>query len=312
MDRTVGFGPADRGSIPRRLVKFVGSDSMVESRNGEPTNDLQPTTNDLSNLSKHQIENLIRRLSKIKKKKYLRNNDRKYGNLNKGFTEAELKQFFKCCRNLRANLSFQLMANLGLRVGEVVRIKIEDLDFFKNKIKINTEKAGTVDFMHLHMGVRKLLHDWVQKFQEDIIKHNGFLLFPDSKSQSDNNHISPNWLRKEFRDVCFLAGLNENYGVSEESYESHRERKLYRLTTHSLRHYFITKVYKNSKNPLFTQRLGRHRDFKSTQTYININQEEIDNVIKKTFEEENIIVNESEVEEFITFFKMWKMMKGKD
>ena len=46
-------------------------------------------------------------------------------------------------------MAFSIMANLGLRVGEVVRIKIDDLDFVKNKIKIFTEKAHTVDFMHL-------------------------------------------------------------------------------------------------------------------------------------------------------------------
>ncbi len=267
----------------------------------------------IEDLSKHQLENLIKKLSKIKKKKYLRNKDTKYGNLNKGFTEGELRHFFNCCKNPKAHLAFQLMANLGLRVGEVVKIKIDDINFFKNKIKIDTEKANTVDFMHLHIQVRKLLHDWVQKFSDDIIKHNGYILFSDNQQHTNYNlpHISPDWLRKEFREICFLAGLNENYGESEETYENHRQRKLYRLTTHNLRHFFITKVYKKSKNPLFTQRLGRHKDFRSMQTYININQEDVDDVIKKTFEDEGIIIETNEMEEFLAFFKMWKSMKGK-
>jgi len=77
----------------------------------------------IENLSKHELENLIKRLSKIKKKKYLRSKDTKYGNLNKGFTEGELRHFFNCCKNPKGHLAYQLMANLGLRVGEVVRIK---------------------------------------------------------------------------------------------------------------------------------------------------------------------------------------------
>lgn len=322
MDRLLGFGELNKKLKDTGQSRFessqarkttvcsellvVGGERLVVGGSDQPKT--------IENLSKHELENLIKKLSKIKKKKYLRNKDTKYGNLNKGFTEGELKHFFNCCKNPKAHLAFQLMANLGLRVGEVVKIKIDDINFFKNKIKIDTEKANTVDFMHLHIQVRKLLHDWVQKFSDDIIKHSGYILFSDNQQHTNYHqpHISPNWLRKEFREICFLAGLNESYGVSEETYQGHRERKLYRLTTHSLRHFFITKVYKKSKNPLFTQRLGRHRDFKSTQTYININQDEIDDTIKKAFEEEGINIKEDEISEFITFFKMWKSVREKE
>jgi integrase len=295
-------------------MKVVGSESNVVSRDETAANDQLLATNFLETLPRHKIEALMKRLSKIKKKKYLRNHERKYGNLNKGFTEAELRHFFNYCKNPKAHLAFQLMANLGLRVGEVVKIKIDDINFFKNKIKIETEKAGTIDFMHLHIKVRKLLQDWVQKFQEDIINNDGYILFTNDqqKTNSHGRHISPHWLRREFRDICYLAGLNESYGVSEERYEGKRVRKLYRLTTHSLRHYFITRVYKNSKNPIFTQRLGRHKDFKSTETYIHTEQNEIDDTMRKAFEQEDIIVKNDEFEEFITFYKIWKSMKEKD
>lgn len=291
---------------------FDSSDSNVESRDTTGKNIEILNTDSLEDLPRHKIEALMKQLSNIKKKKFLRNNQRKYGNLNKGFTDAELRHFFNCCKNPKAHLAFQLMANLGLRVGEVVKIKIDDINFFKNKIKIETEKAETIDFMHLHIQVRKLLNDWVQKFQEEILKNDGYILFTNNqpKNYRSCKHISPHWLRREFRDICFLAGLNESYGVSEERYAGKKVRKLYRLTTHSLRHYFITRVYRNSKNPIFTQRLGRHKDFKSTETYIHTNQDEIDDTIKKAFENENIVIKDDEFEEFITFYKMWKSVKG--
>jgi integrase len=255
----------------------------------------------------------MKRLGEIRREKYIKNNVRKYGNLNKGFTEAELKHFFKCSKNLKAHLAFQLMANLGLRVGEVVKIKIDDINFFKNNIKIATEKSQTIDFLHLHKQVRLLLHLWVQKYPDEIMKNDGFILFTNEQKRSyrDSRHISPHWLRREFRDTCYLTGLNESYGTSEETYQGKRKRKLYRLTTHLLRHYFITRVYNSSKNPLFTQKLGRHRNFKSTQTYINVNQDEIDSTIKKAFENEGIEVDNGEMEEFTAFYKMWRGMKGK-
>ena len=113
-------------------------------------------------LSYHKLSGLIKKISKIKETKYKRSKETKYGNINRGFTEEELKKFFKCCKNEKAYLAFFLMANLGLRVGEVVKIKTEDIDFIKKKIRISTEKAHTGDFLYLHSRVQKLLLYWVQ------------------------------------------------------------------------------------------------------------------------------------------------------
>ena len=126
---------------------------MVESRK---TNDQTLTKNNyvsFDDLSQDKIKELIKRLSLIRKRKYTRCKERRYGNLNKGFTEGELQQFFKCCKNIRAYISFKIMALLGLRISECVNIKILDLDFQKNKIRINTEKAGTIDYLYLHNEV---------------------------------------------------------------------------------------------------------------------------------------------------------------
>jgi integrase len=101
--------------------------------------------------------------------------------------------------------------------------------------------------------------------------------------------MNPNWLRRKFRDTCELAGLNEWYAQAEDdpnpiSHCYHNRRKLYRLSTHSLRHYFITKVYKSSNNMKHTQKLARHIDIKSTQTYIYTSAEELEDTMKEVFE----------------------------
>lgn len=267
----------------------------------------------LEDLPQDKIKDLIKRLSLIRKRKYTRCKERRYGNLNKGFLESELQQFFKCCKNPRAYLAFKIMALLGLRITECVSIKILDLDFQKNKIRIDTEKAGTIDYLYLHNEVRKVLFEWCEKFQEEILAHDGFILFPDEKSGSNNNHISANWLRKEFREICLLANLNESYGMANNYIGNGKtkERRLFRLTTHSLRHYYISKIYKSCADPVKTQRLARHQSYKSTQTYIYMPQEAVDKTLKDVFDNQGIIVKDDEVNEFLEFYKMWKMMKGK-
>ncbi|MFA4887834.1 MAG: site-specific integrase [Candidatus Nanoarchaeia archaeon] len=268
----------------------------------------------LEDLSKGQIVNLITTLSKIRKRKYRQRKETKYGNINRGFTDKELKTFFQYCSNKKAYLAFFLMSHLGLRIGEVVKVRLDDIDFVKNKIRISTEKTHTGDFLYLHERVRKLLLVWVQNFQDPITNKKGFILFSSNKKEG-REYVSPHWLRKEFRNICKLADLNEFYDYADDKQgiivKMHgKSRKLYRLTTHSLRHYYITFVYKNCKNPVHTQKLARHRDFKSTQVYIHTSQEDLDGTMKKAFEQEGINAEEGEVEEFAKFWKMWRMMKN--
>jgi len=303
----------DPGSNPGGAINSVRGKSLVVSSFEQVVSGQSNPSISLEDLPQDKIKELIKKLSEIRKKKYRRCKEKRYGNLCRAFNEEELKNFFKGCRNPRAFLAFKLMAFLGLRVGEVAVINVKDIDFNKHKLRVNTEKAGTIDFLYIHSEVRKLLYSWVQKFQEDILKHDGFVLFPDPNGNSKNNHISPNWLRKEFRNVCFLTNLSENYGVANNYIKEGvlKERRLFRLTTHSLRHYYIDKVYRYCKDPLKTQKLARHQDFKSTQTYIHIKQEEIDKTLKDVFENEGISVKEDEINEFIAFFNLWKNMKEK-
>ena len=254
----------------------------------------------IGDLKKHQLVSLMTEVSKTRKKKYKRNKDVKYGNINKGFTESELKRFLTACKNKKAYLAFTLMACLGLRIGEVVRIKLDDLDFMHRKIRIDTEKAMTGDLLYLHNKVHLLLKNWVHLHQKIILKCNGYLFFSEKREEG---HISPHWLRKEFRKSAQTADLVQWYCLA----DGDKRRKLYRLTTHSLRHYFITKMYKESKNPLHTQRLARHRVFKSTERYIRTEQVDIDKTIKAAFGEEGM--QQDEAEDFMKVYRVWKKMK---
>jgi hypothetical protein len=61
-------------------------------------------------------------------------------------------------------------------------------------------------------------------------------------------------------------------------------------------------VYAKTKNPIHTQKLARHLDFKSTQVYIHNDQKEVQKSMRSVFEEEQNV----ELEEFMEAFKAWK------
>jgi integrase len=72
------------------------------------------------------------------------------------------------------------------------------------------------------------------------------------------------------------SGLDYAYRYSEEMYSGRKERPLYRITTHSLRHYAITKFAKSTNgNIVLTSRFARHADPSTTMQYISRDNEEL-------------------------------------
>jgi integrase len=279
------------GSNPSRLISVFpdGRSSVIEEKSTEsganirvqniPYLELQKykaivrSRDFLNSLAKHDLIELIGLLSRERARRYRRRKDRKYGNINKGFTEDELENFFACCTHPKAKLAFQMQGYLGLRIGEVVQVRLDDIDFIRRRIKVQTEKARTGDALYLHDRIYEPLKNWVDEHAEAIAQSGGFILFSSNINRHEP-HISAHWLRKAFREAAMLAGLNEHYGRSDETAADKRQRKLYRLTTHSLRHHFISSVYRATKDPVVAQKVARHRDLKSTSTYIYSTQQD--------------------------------------
>ena len=81
-----------------------------------------------------------------------------------------------------------------------------------------------------------------------------------------------------------LAGLNEGYDTTEESSPSRAKRKLFRLTTHSLRHFGITTFNRAvGGDIMLTKAFARHREISSTQVYIHTSKEELYSAIESAF-----------------------------
>ncbi len=235
----------------------------------------------LRSFSQRQLWTLIKALSHERKVRYVRHRQRKYGNLNKGFSHLELRAFFSTPLHPKARLAFLTMLCLGLRVGEVVKIKRSNLDLDARRLYVHTEKAGTHDSLYLHDAILEPLLDWLEEHETSITEHKEYIFFSDYQKEQ-RFHISPNWLRKEFRTATIAAGIDRSYAVSEER-AGREQRNLHRLTTHSLRHTFATTFYRKTKDLLLTSRALRHTDMKSTTTYVHADQTELDAALSTIF-----------------------------
>lgn len=229
-------------------------------------------------LRAHQLKLLSKVVSQERRRRYPRKRETKYGRtVRRIFTPEEYDRFLKHCTNPKAQVCFQLMHGLGLRIGEVVGIKLSDVDFLSKTIIIHTEKSRTEDMMPLHDGIYELLRTWVNDRYSAIQQHDGYLFYGENPSYP-RPYISKDWLRNYFGQVREEAGLNQTYSMTNEPL-GRTPRRQFRLTSHSCRRTFGTNLYRMTKDQKIVQYDLRQKDIKSSDPYIFVSPQEVHDVI---------------------------------
>ena len=142
-----------------------------------------------------------------------------------------------------------------------------------------------MDSLLIPMELFKETVEYMAKNEASIKAANGYVFFKENdNNHNDIKHVEVNYARKVFRETIKLVGLDSVYGHSEEAYSNHKERRLFRLSTHSLRHYAITRFAKSTNgNVVLTSRFARHSRPDVTMTYISKDAEELYNSIDVAF-----------------------------
>jgi len=228
--------------------------------------------------------------------------------LDKSFSETELKKFFSVVDKRKDLVAFLTQLGLGLRVGELVRLRLDDINFQREEVRVRNIKTKEIDFLLLPNFAGVELQAWTEDYQEDILAHDGYVFFSSNRA-TKRKHISEGYLRKAFRRYIKIAGLDDYYVVIPVvGKQAGEERRLFRLTTHSLRHSMITRVYKQTKDMVLAQRIGRHSTFNTTETYINLHKSEARSAVNGVFGSSSEIES-CDDQEFMKFYRMWKKMK---
>lgn len=178
----------------------------------------------------------------------------------KYLTEVEYQAFLNAINSEYLYTLFFLMGNLGLRVGEAIRLRVCDINFEKKYMTIPTLKQeggkgmakGSIKqgelpktYIDIPIGdeVAKVLRTYLEKQtykgQEWLFLYNG-------------SHL-PRWLaQRKFKKYAKKAGLDKV------------------LSVHSLRHYKGVSSYKFFKDIRAVQLLLRHRNINSTYVYTSM------------------------------------------
>lgn len=152
--------------------------------------------------------------------------------------------------NERIATALMLEANLGLRISDIIRLKLSDIvkDGERYRLSIIEQKTGKNRVFTVPLA----LFQFIRCYCMDNEITADTVIFP----------ITERAIQKQLKIVCDFLGYN---GIS----------------THSFRKYYATEIYKsNGYNIALVQQLLQHSSTAVTQRYIGIQQKEIETAIE--------------------------------
>ena len=181
--------------------------------------------------------------------------------LPKFLNDSEMDKLFKSCSdntpiNQRDSLIIELLYATGLRVSELVNIKIKDIDIKEKTIKVlgkgNKERIVIYN-NHTSTALKKYLNDGYHKFNK---VNNGYLIL-----NKNGDKLSERYVRNIINKLVRKAGLN------------------IKISPHTIRHTFATDMLEEGADLVTVKELLGHESLNTTSIYTHITNEQI----KKTY-----------------------------
>lgn len=162
-------------------------------------------------------------------------------------SKEEIARLLGVIENIKHKCLLVVMYGGGLRAGEVVRLKLSDVNFKEGTLLIRDSKGGKDRFTLLSKPGGKLLEQYLLEYQPRIWLFEG----------QRGDHYSVRSLQKVFERSLQKAGIVRP------------------LTSHSLRHSFATHMIEKNADLETVRRLLGHQSIKTTQIYLHVSNKHI-------------------------------------
>jgi site-specific recombinase XerD len=156
----------------------------------------------------------------------------------------EIVKLLKQVGNLKHRSMLMLMYGSGLRVGEMVRLRLQDIDFEHKTVFVDTGKHYKDRYTILSDKTAACLQLYLQQQQP---KPNHWVF-----ESPDGGHYSERSVQQLFADALAKACIRKQ------------------VSTHSLRHAFATQLIKSNVDLDFVRKVMGHASIKTTQVYLHV------------------------------------------
>lgn len=140
--------------------------------------------------------------------------------------------------NLKHKAILSLGYSVGLRVSEVINLKIEDIDSKRMIININNAKGRKDRIVPLTQNMLEILREYFKEYRPNIYLFNG------QKKSLQYSSTSCNQIMKKY------VGEKEHF--------------------HKLRHSCFTNLIENGTDIRIIQKLAGHKNIKTTEIYTHV------------------------------------------
>lgn len=202
--------------------------------------------NDYSRSAQNQHINAIKfyleKVLKQSRKTYFIERPRKEKKLPTILSEQEIQLIFSMISNIKHKTILSIIYSCGLRIGEVLNLKIEDVDSERMVLQIKQGKGAKDRVVPLAQNVLVLLRKYYSKYKPKIYLFNG----------EDNLQYSPTSIRNVLKRAVYKAHIKKN------------------VTPHTLRHSYATHLLEQGIDLRYIQVILGHSSVKTTEIYTHV------------------------------------------
>jgi site-specific recombinase XerD len=188
--------------------------------------------------------------------------------LPKILSEVELKRMFAAVQNIKHKAILFTAYGSGLRVSEVVHLRIQDIDSKRMQIFVQKAKGKKDRVVPLSILVLDVLRQYI-KIQQP--KPHYYLY----TAPNGNEAYSERSAQKIFQEAKKQAGIKKE------------------VSFHSLRHSFATHLLEKGIDVKYIKELLGHFDIRTTERYLHVSKEKLINIVSpldSLYEEEEMAV----------------------
>jgi integrase/recombinase XerD len=156
------------------------------------------------------------------------------------FSVEEIQKLFTACKNIKHKAIMALMYSTGLRVGEVINLKIKNIDSSRMVINILDAKGGKDRQVMLNQNLLDMLRKYFLEYKPKEYLFNG----------QNSLQYSERSIAQFLKHYAEKAGLNK------------------RIYPHLIRHCSFTHLVEAGTDINLIQRLAGHQSVKTTNLYI--------------------------------------------
>ncbi|TYQ15198.1 UNVERIFIED_CONTAM: site-specific recombinase XerD [Acetivibrio alkalicellulosi] len=159
----------------------------------------------------------------------------------------EVFKIINSIENIKHKSIIMLVYSAGLRVSEVAKLKIENIDGKRNLIHVKGAKGKKDRYTLLSSTALEILREYFKKYKPES------WLFEGSKEE---RHITERSIQKVFENAIFKVGIKK------------------KATVHTLRHSFATHLLENGTDLRYIQELLGHASSKTTEIYTHVSEKD--------------------------------------